>query len=90
MEEEGGPAREGKKNSLIILSILSDARIKKYGYVCSAQWYGIALSTLCSSTLFTYISKICMYRIQNKFKFEVGQRSITHFPVFQTSFLPGC
>lgn len=75
----------GKKNSPSILSILTDARIKKYGYICSAQWYGTALSTLCSSILFTYISKICVQRIQNKFRFDVGQRSITHFPVFQTS-----
>lgn len=34
------------------------------------------LSTLCSPILFTYISKICMQRIQNKFRFDVGQRSI--------------
>lgn len=49
-----------KIKSLTIVSILIDARIKKYGYICSAQRYGIALSTLCSSVLFTYISKICM------------------------------
>lgn len=59
VEEEGGPA-VGKENSPTILSILIDGRIKKYGHICSAQWYGTALSTLCSSILFTYMSKICM------------------------------